>query len=876
MKLRAIELTNLRRFAGRRAVLSDLGDGITVLSEPNEFGKSTFFDALHALFFERHRSSRAPVKALQPHAGGAPEVAVEIESAQGRFRIHKRFLSRAQARITDAQGRLIAQEDEAEAWIDRLLDGGLAGPSGLLWVRQGLLGLEPEGNSAADRQDRDRNLGTRRDLLSSVAGEIDMMTGGRRMDAVLDRVGQEMARLATATGRPRAGGEWQRAIEEAERLSRAETEARDKAARLSGDLARRSEVTRMLARVTDPEAARARQAALTQAEEAHQAARKHADRLAQAERDLTLARMAETTARQQIDQTRQLSDRVTQARETLRLAEARAVAARDRAEALALRDSQAAEAHRQAGEIARDLRGRLSRAQQARLALAARSRMADLTHRLDRAQALQAQLHADRAQRARLTITPKAMARLDQAQTVLDRLDARAEAQAVTIEFHADGPLATLADGTAVEGAWAVPGRMHVTLPGFGAIRVDPGSGRGAQLAADLAQAQRDVARALQDCGAADLADARDRLNRATRLDDALRQGAQALDDLAPQGLDALREALALATAEAADAPADAEDAAVLEPLLTAADTAEAQAQAQSRSAHEAATAAGEARADAEGERRSAERALADVLVEAGSLDDLAARLDALAATLPDLSARSAEAARLCATLSDAAPDLTTAQAALSRATSAAEQARRDAETMERDLAALNTRIALLAEEGIEETLDELSGQRAEAQARADRYAAEMAALTRLRDTLEQARTRQRDAYFKPVVRELQPLLSILHPGAALQIDDQTLLPHALTRDGQAEPLDILSGGTREQVAILTRLAFARLFAQAGRPVPVILDDALVHTDDDRIEAMFTALHRVATDQQVLVLTCRQRAFQSLGGTRAHVRIEDL
>lgn len=876
MKLRAIELTNLRRFAGRRAVLSDLGDGITVLSEPNEFGKSTFFDALHALFFERHRSSRAPVKALQPHAGGAPEVAVEIESAQGRFRIHKRFLSRAQARITDAQGRLIAQEDEAEAWIDRLLDGGLAGPSGLLWVRQGLLGLEPEGNSAADRQDRDRNLGTRRDLLSSVAGEIDMMTGGRRMDAVLDRVGQEMARLATATGRPRAGGEWQRAIEEAERLSRAETEARDKAARLSGDLARRSEVTRMLARVTDPEAARARQAALTQAEESHQAARKHADRLAQAERDLTLARMAETTARQQIDQTRQLSDRVTQARETLRLAEARAVAARDRAEVLALRDSQAAEAHRQAGEGARDLRGRLSLAQQARLALAARSRMADLTHRLDRAQALQAQLHADRAQRARLTITPKAMARLDQAQTVLDRLDARAEAQAVIIEFHADGPLATLTDGTSVEGAWAVPGRMHVTLPGFGAISVDPGSGRGAQLAADLAQAQRDVARALQDCGAADLADARDRLNRATRLDDALRQGAQALDDLVPQGLDALREALALATAEAADAPADAEDAAVLEPLLTAADTAEAQAQAQSRSAHEAATAAGEARADAEGERRSAERALADVLLEAGSLDDLAARLDALAATLPDLSARSAEAARLCATLSDAAPDLTTAQAALSRATSAAEQARRDAETMERDLAALNTRIALLAEEGIEETLDELSGQRAEAQARADRYAAEMAALTRLRDTLEQARTRQRDAYFKPVVRELQPLLSILHPGATLQIDDQTLLPHALTRDGQAEPLDILSGGTREQVAILTRLAFARLFAQAGRPVPVILDDALVHTDDDRIEAMFTALHRVATDQQVLVLTCRQRAFQSLGGTRAHVRIEDL
>ena len=114
----------------------------------------------------------------------------------------------------------------------------------------------------------------------------------------------------------------------------------------------------------------------------------------------------------------------------------------------------------------------------------------------------------------------------------------------------------------------------------------------------------------------------------------------------------------------------------------------------------------------------------------------------------------------------------------------------------------------------------------------------------------------------------------MIHPGATLEIDDQTLLPAALTRDGQAETLHILSGGTREQVAILTRLAFARLFARTGTQVPVILDDALVHSDDDRIEAMFTALHRVARDQQILVLTCRQRAFAALGGERARVSIE--
>ena len=46
----------------------------------------------------------------------------------------------------------------------------------------------------------------------------------------------------------------------------------------------------------------------------------------------------------------------------------------------------------------------------------------------------------------------------------------------------------------------------------------------------------------------------------------------------------------------------------------------------------------------------------------------------------------------------------------------------------------------------------------------------------------------------------------------------------------------------------------------------MILDDALVWSDDDRIERMFNALHRQARDLQILVLTCRQRAFERLGG----------
>ncbi len=61
------------------------------------------------------------------------------------------------------------------------------------------------------------------------------------------------------------------------------------------------------------------------------------------------------------------------------------------------------------------------------------------------------------------------------------------------------------------------------------------------------------------------------------------------------------------------------------------------------------------------------------------------------------------------------------------------------------------------------------------------------------------------------------------------------------------------------------RLAFARLLAKSGQHAPLILDDALVYSDDDRIEKMFDALHGTANDLQIIVLSCRQRAFRELG-----------
>ena len=866
MRLRAIELTNVRRFAGQRARLSGIGDGITVLSEPNEFGKSTFFDAIHALFFEKHGSKNAAIKALQPHAGGAPEVAVEVDLPEGRFRITKRWMSKAQAQVHDATGRLIRQADEAEAWIDGLMGGGLSGPSGLLWVRQGLMGLESE-----EKKDRERDLSTRRDLLSSVAGEIDMMTGGRRMDAVLDRVAGALAGLATTTGRPKAGGEWARALEEAAALAAEEAALRPRAARLSGDLVRRAEVTRTLNRLTDPADAATRAQALTEAQAAHQAALAHQAQVTQAETALRLARLDADRAGQEIAAAETLAARVAAAQTALTMAESAAAAARTRADDLGQRDRAATAAAEALAHQTRDLRTRVQAATRAETAQAAKAQAGDLQRRLDRATGLQATLDQARAQRARISVTARMIEAADKAQSALDLARARAEAQAVTIEARPDGAPALLNGAALPGGPVPILAAADLTLPGFGTLRIDPGAARSSDA---IAQAEQALTRLLAEAQAGSLPAARAQWAEAQRLEAEAKQAAALLAEVAPEGLDALRTALARAETLAADAPEATEDVASVAAALAQAEAGEQAARAAAKTAHDLSVQAGEARAAAEANRASADRHLAAAQSEAGDPAALAARIAALKAREPALADAVTTADRALQTLRAAAPDLATAEARLTRAKGAVDQARAAEQKAREELASLNATILALAEEGIEERLATIAGDRAGAEARAARYEAEVRALTRLRRALDEARTKARDAYFGPVLRELQPLLAILHPGAQLTIDDASLLPATLTRNGQAEALEILSGGTREQVAILTRLAFARLFAASGRPVPVILDDALVHSDDDRIEAMFDALHRTARDQQILVLTCRQRAFAALGGERAEVTVD--
>ena len=119
-------------------------------------------------------------------------------------------------------------------------------------------------------------------------------------------------------------------------------------------------------------------------------------------------------------------------------------------------------------------------------------------------------------------------------------------------------------------------------------------------------------------------------------------------------------------------------------------------------------------------------------------------------------------------------------------------------------------------------------------------------------------------------MRRTEPYIRMLLPGAGLVFDEHLSIS-AVERSGIQEDFGRLSDGTQEQLAVLTRLAFAELMLDQGRPATVILDDALVFSDDNRIERMFDILMRAGEKVQIIVLTCRKRLFTRLGASMLQI-----
>ncbi len=873
MKLRSISLTNVRKFAGQTATISGISDGVSVVAQANEFGKSTFFDALHALFFLKYGSTTREVKALQPRAGGAVRVSAELELPNGRFTLEKSFLAQKRASVKDANGTLIALDDEAENWIAKLMGSGIEGPAGLLWVRQGITALEPVGSSKAEK---DTLMGARRNLLSSVAGEIDMITGGRRMDRVISAATQALARLATATGKPVVKGPWKDAELEAEVHAARHAEL-DRACReLSDALLQRREVATRLAVLEAPGAQDALNTALEQVQSVYDTAQAHADKLGQAEAQAALRQLELQAAQAALDGLLNAAQNFAAARGALEAAtSARDQAKRDDTTAQTTTDVAQTELG-QATATLTNATAAKEAAQQDALRRNAAEKHDQLAALLGQVEEKRSALDKAEAVFETLAVTPQALALIEKTHADHQRAQAEASAGGVQMQLSYDGESRITVGGKKLDsGAHAITQRQVFELPCIGRMTLDPGAGAVDLAAVEAAQTQARAA--LAGVGATDIASARAAGTKRVEVGAEIALLSSVIKTLAPEGIAPVQAGFAQAKAAlevlSAGEVLHHEDVATLNKNLEAAREAEQAARRTYEAARDARDVVRDARARATAGFDATQTAFDAAAVAYGDASTFAERQSEAARAHSAAKVHAQDAKVAVDTLRNDAPDLVSAQADLARAKSAAENMRIEREQLRNRSADLSATIRARAEDGVEEKRDEAAGLLQSAQDRAARFAHEAAGLTLLVEALRAKRGAAQDAYFGPVQEELAPLLALLHEDAALSFDPTSMLPQGLTRGGAEEQIEMLSGGTQEQIAILTRLAFARLFARQGKPMPIILDDALVYSDDNRIIAMFTALHRVAADQQVIVFSCRQMAFAGLGGTRPQVEI---
>ncbi|MBD0415493.1 AAA family ATPase [Oryzicola mucosus] len=864
MKITALRLHNVKRFAGRGVAIENIGDGVNVLCAVNEFGKSTSFEALHALFFQAHTGTPEAVRQLRPYSGGNPLVEADITTSEGRYRLTKQFYGGKRAAVTDLSSqRLVAQADEAEAFIANLIRGGTAGPGGLLWVRQGVTGIEKRSKSEEEGEKR-----VRESLLSSVQGEVEALTGGRRMAEIADACSEELFRYVTPTLKPKAGSLYDQALEEQRRLAEKERQLGVEVDALRDALEKRGAALKRLAELEDPDEAAERLLAVEKAQASFDAAKARAGLLKTAEAEAALARNRRDAAQSS------LVEFQTAHAQAVKLRADADAAGQKRQHALEQRDAAAASidaamaAVKAAEAEEREARELLSRLDAALAARKAAEELGEMRGVLEQVETLRAGIEAQEAALALLTLPTDAVERLQKLEIELVRLRAAKDATLPTVRLaYAQGAEGSVAmDGVVLQhdAEQVFAETAQLTIAGVGTLTLR--SNRPATTDDALHKAEETHRKLLTSLGVESLDAARQRQAATRDKSTELALSRQQLTHLAPQGLASLRENIARLEALCGTALEFKADADQVRQQAASANQ-------KVKDTFNAAREAQPARDRAADAVVAAETTYATLAAELARLDALlgpaehrTAREEKLAADHAAAQARFLEAESGVAALRSGAQDLGAAEAILRRTRSVQEAAQQEIAKLRETLAELNSHIRTRSDDAVEEVWRETSEARAAADQRVRHYRTEVEVLDRLRKALQSARSAAKDLYLKPVISELRPLLGLLFDDISIVFDEETLLPQTIRRNGQDEDVDRLSGGMREQLSVLTRLAFARLLAQNGRPAPVILDDALVYSDDDRIERMFNVLHHQSRDQQILVFSCRQRAFAKLGG----------
>ncbi|MBB3637558.1 AAA family ATPase [Variovorax atrisoli] len=868
MKLQRLRIENFKLFRAPLEI-DGLTDGLNLFAAPNESGKSTVAEAIRAAFFERHRSSA--VEHLRPwgESSATPMVEVDFELDGKRYRLTKAFLGKKRCELV-IDGRAMdgaVAEDHLAALLGFRFPGkGASTPEhmgipGLLWIRQGT--SHDIASAVGFASDHLRN------ALGESLGELASSNG----DAVLKAVEAERNELLTpAAGTPRG------AYADAIKL-RAELEA---------------DLQRLHADIESYQSGVDRLTNLRRDHQRDEAARPWAalrEQLAAAQQRLDEARGLDEKKTAQEAALRQIAAQVNSWRTQLQSMEREegSLAQREanlqktqQALAKALGELQAWEPrHAAATKADAEARENLRVARQAASRIAQENAVQSLAEQLsalsqshEKAKAEQEKVTRLQSEAQSLAVPDSELKRLRQCADTLRTAQARLDAVATALEFELQPGAGVRVAGVELAGSQrrTVIARTDIEIEGVGRISVLPGGADLESLAIERDRARDELAALLRGLRAESVAAVEER----TRLH-ALRKSeagaAEAvLAALAPKGLGALAADVATREARLAEARQvlqsmpSASEADIAVPSAESAEAAARAALADASAAlNDAKVAAGNAREQvkaAEDELAAVQATLNDPARAGRKAEAGGALTDALAQQ-SSMQDRLAELAQRLQTVN--LPVLAQDVERLERSARQAEAAHSQrANEITRLEVELETKGALGQEEAASEKQRELE--------HATRRCAELERRARALDHLLKLLREKRSALARrlraPLQKHLDHYLQILFPGAQIEVGDD-LSPGRITRQGlrgaQSGEFEELSVGAREQMGVVARLAYADLLREANKPTLLILDDALVHTDEERLRQMKRVLYDAAQRHQILVFSCHPEAWRDLG-----------
>ena len=185
-------------------------------------------------------------------------------------------------------------------------------------------------------------------------------------------------------------------------------------------------------------------------------------------------------------------------------------------------------------------------------------------------------------------------------------------------------------------------------------------------------------------------------------------------------------------------------------------------------------------------------------------------------------------------------------------------------DSKDRGLLEIQTRLKIKGEEGLHEKLN-LAKNQIEQLGVKNRATTQRAIAAKcLFDIMCEERDKASRAYVAPLKEKMERLgRLVFDPSFQVTIDDDLKIT-SRTVSGVTVPFDSLSGGTREQLSLMYRLSCSMIVAKDGG-TPVILDDALGYTDQERLKLMGAVLAVAAKECQIVIFTCVPERYAFIG-----------